>query len=102
MWCDLDEFSHPPNYRKLANDEVYLFAAFADPKYRGQGLAPLMRTAGYAALREMGRNKFYSYTDFFNTAARRFKAKLGARDEALRVHLVLFEKWSRTLTLRRY
>jgi len=102
MWCDLDEFSYQPNYRKLTADEVYLYAAFTDPDYRGQSLAPLMRAAGYSSLREMGRSKFCSYTDFFNTAARHFKAKLGARKEALRIHLELFGKWSKTLTLRRY
>jgi len=102
MWFDLDTFNYPPNYRRLAADEVYLYAAFADPDYRGQGLAPLMRAAGYSSLREMDRSKFYSYTDFFNTAARHFKVKLGARDEALRLHLELFGKWSKTFTLRRY
>ena len=102
MWCDLDEFNYPPNYRRLGADEVYLYAAFADPGYRGQSLAPLMRARGYEALRELGRNKFYSYTDFFNTAARRFKVKLGARNELLRMHLGLFGKWSKTFTLRRY
>ncbi|MDH3275155.1 MAG: hypothetical protein OEM64_10230 [Gammaproteobacteria bacterium] len=61
-----------------------------------------MRAKSYAALRELGRNKFYSYTDFFNTAARRFKVKLGARNELLRMHVELFGKWSKTLTLRRY
>ena len=102
MWCDLKEFNFPHNYRKLADDEVYLFAAHAHPDYRGQGLAPLMRAACYSALREMGRSKFYSCTDYFNTAARRFKTKLGARDEALRLHIELFGKWSTTFTLRRY
>lgn len=102
MWCDLDEFNYPPNYRKLTEDEVYLYAAFSDPEYRGQSLAPLMRARGYAALRKMGRSKFCSYTDFFNTAARRFKLKLGARNVALRLHLELFGKWSTTMTLRRY
>jgi GNAT superfamily N-acetyltransferase len=102
MWCDLDEFNYPPNYRRLDADEVYLYAAFADPDYRGQSLAPLMRAKGYEALRELGRNRFYSYTDFFNTAARRFKVKLGARNELLRMHLELFGKWSKTFTLRRY
>lgn len=102
MWCDLDEFNYPPNYRRLDADEVYLFGAFTDPDYRGQNLAPLMRAAGYSELRKMGRNKFYSYTDFFNTASRRFKIKLGARNEALRMYLELFGKWSKTYTLRRY
>ena len=102
MWCDLKEFNFPPNYRKLADDEVYLFAALVHPDYRGQNLAPLMRAACYASLRKMGRTRFYSYTEYFNTAARHFKAKLGARDEALRLHVDLFGKWSKTLTLRQY
>ena len=61
-----------------------------------------MRAKGYAALRKMGRSRFYSYTDFLNTPARRFKLKLGARNLALRLHLGLFGKWSKTVTLRRY
>jgi RimJ/RimL family protein N-acetyltransferase len=101
MWCDPHEFNFPPNYRKLASDEVYLFAAYADCEYRGQGLAPLTRAAAYEALREQGYRKFYSYTDYFNTAARRFKAKLGAREQVLRLHIELFRKWSKTITLRR-
>ena len=102
MWCDPNEFNYPPNYRKLDDDEVYLFAAFSNPDYRGQGLAPLMRSAGYAALRNRGKSRFYSYTEFFNTPARRFKEQLGERNELLRLHIDLFGKWSKTMTLRRY
>jgi len=102
MWCDLTEFSFPPNFRRLADDEVYLFAASAHPDYRGRNVAPLMRGACYASLRKMGRTRFYSYTDYFNTPARRFKAKLGARDEALKLHVDLFGKWSKTMTLKRF
>lgn len=102
MWCDLDAFSYPPSYRPLENDEAYLFAAYADPAYRGRNLAPLMRASCYEALRRIGRTRFYSYTDYFNLPARRFKAKLFARDEALRVHVDLWGRWSRTFTLRRY
>ena len=101
MWCDLDEFSYPPNYRRLEPDEVYLFAAYTDPAHRGDGLAPLMRAEGYAALRKKGRSRFYSYTDYFNTPARRFKAKLGAREELLRLHIDVLGKWSKTVTLKR-
>ena len=102
MWCDLEAFSYPPNYRILENDEAYLFAAYADPVYRGRNLAPLMRASCYEALSKIGRTRLYSYTDYFNTPARRFKAKLFARDEALRVHIDLWGRWSRTFTLRRY
>ena len=100
MWCDLDELYHPTCPQKLAVDEVYLFLAYVDPDYRGQGLASLMRVAGFASLRRMGRSKFYSYSRYFNTAARRFKAKLGAREESLIIHFQLFGKWSKSLTFR--
>jgi hypothetical protein len=102
MWCDLDAFSYPPNYRKLEPDEVYLFAAVVDRAHRGEGLAPLMRAECYNALRKKGRSRFCSYTDYFNTPARHFKAKLGAREELLRLHVELFGKWSKTVTLSRY
>ncbi len=102
MWCDLNEFSYPPNFRKLDNDEAYMYAAFTDPEFRGMSLAPLMRARCYDSLRAMGRNRLYSYTDYFNTPARRFKQKLGARNECLRLHLQLFGKWSSTITLRKY
>ena len=102
MWCDLNEFSFPPNFRKLEDDEVYLFAASARPYYRGQNVAPLMRSACYASLQKIGRTRFYSYSDYFNTPARRFKEKLGARDEALKLHVGLFGKWSKTMTVKRY
>ena len=102
MWCDLEAFSFPPNYRRLAADEAYLFAAYADPESRGLNVAPVMRSRGYDALRDLGRQRFCSYTDYFNTPARRFKAKLGAREESLRVHVRLFGRIQRTWTLRRY
>ena len=102
MWCDLKEFNFPPNFRYLAEDEAYLFAAYTHPDYRGENLAPLMRESCYASLREIGRSKFVSYTDYYNTAARRFKEKLGARDEALRLNVELCDKWSRTFTLKTY
>jgi len=100
MWCDFDEFYHPTHPYMLAADEAYLFLAYVDPDYRGQSLAPKMRIAGYAALRGMGRSRFYSYSRYFNSAARRFKAKLGAREEGLRLHFRLFGNWSKSLTFR--
>jgi len=102
MWCDFDEYNFAPNYRQLAADEVYLYAAYSDPSYRGQNIAPKMRLQCYAALRELGCSRFYSYTQYFNVAARRFKLKLGARNEELRFYYCLFGRWSNTVTLRTY
>lgn len=100
MWCDFDEFYHPTKPYKLASDEVYLLQAYVDPDYRGQGLATVMRAESYASLREMGRSKFLSYSRYFNSAARRFKAKLGAREEGLTIHFRLFGRWSKSLTIQ--
>jgi ribosomal protein S18 acetylase RimI-like enzyme len=102
MWCDLEAFNFPPNYQRLENHEAYLFGAYTDPSYRGQNLAPMMRLNCYAALRAIGRDSFLSYTDYFNVAARRFKQKLGAVEESLRVHVIVFGRFSRSFTLRRY
>jgi hypothetical protein len=102
MWCDLEEFNIQTCFRKLGSREAYLFNAYTDPTVRGHSLAPFMRQQCYAALRAMGRDSFYSYTDYFNTASRRFKNKLGAIDESLGVHVSLFGRLSRTFTLRRY
>lgn len=102
MWCDLKVCNHKPSYRLLDDDEVYLFAAFSHPDFRGQNLAPLTRVKCYESLRELGRTKFYSFTDYFNLPARRFKKKLGAVDEAVMLYVSLFQRWSRTFTLKTY
>lgn len=94
MWCDPNELYHPVKARQLDEDEVYLQLAYVDPDYRGRNLAPLMRSASYSALMELGITKFYSYSMFVNTQARRFKAKLGARSECLIVFIRWFGKWS--------
>jgi len=102
MWCDLKEYNYTPNYHLLNDDEVYLFAAYSHPDFRGQNLAPLTRVRCYESLRKLGRTKFYSSTDYFNLSARRFKKKLGAIDEAVMLHVSLFKRWSRTFTLKTY
>ncbi len=102
MWCDFREFNFKPHYRLLEEEEVYFFAAYSDPDFRGQGLAPALRLQCYAALKSLGHSRFYSVTDYFNPSARRFKEKLGAKNELLGLHICLFGKWSRTITLHRY
>lgn len=102
MWCDLEDMFWEPAFRKLDPTEAYLFAAFSDPAYRGQNLAPTLRAACYKALREMGRSTFYSHSEYFNLPARRFKQKLGGVEEDLQVELGLFGKWHRTVILKRY
>ena len=97
-WCDLEQVTYYYCRRKLDPGEVYLFAAYADPAYRGRGLAPMMRSACYAELRRRGFSRFYSYSEYLNLPARRFKSKLGAVEENLKIHCDFHGKWSRTLT----
>jgi len=101
-WCGLGEVHSEVGHRTLKDDEAYLFTAYTDPAYRGRNLAPMLRSAVCAELRRRGVTSFCSYSLYFNLPARRFKQKLGAREEDLRVHIDLFQKWSRTLTIRKY
>ena len=101
-WCDLEEVTYELAPRQLQDGEAYLFAAYSDPAYRGRSLAPILRSACYVELRRRGFSRLFSYSDYFNLPARRFKKKLGAVEEDLRIHFDLFGKWSRTLTLKRY
>ena len=100
MWCDLAEINFVPMRRPLSADEAYLYAAFTDPDVRGQNLAPLMREHCYAALRERGRDVFWSYSDFYNAPARRFKEKLGAAETAVGIYISMFGRLGRTFMLR--
>lgn len=101
-WCDLEEITSPWGPRRLNSGEVYLFSAFSDPSYRGRDLAPALRFACYEALRNCGFTRFYSYSAFFNRPARRFKQKLGGVEQELRLHIGLLDRWSKTVTLKRY
>ncbi len=100
MWCDLTEVNFVPMRRPLDANEAYLYAAFTDPDVRGQNLAPLMREQCYAALRARGRDVFWSYSDFYNAPARRFKEKLGATETAVGIYFALFGRLGRTVILR--
>ena len=102
MWCDLEECNDPGYRRPLTHREAYLFSAYTDPAARGQNLAPFLRQQFYLALRALGRDSIFSCTDYFNIAARRFKQKIGAEDEALYLNVTVMGRFSRRFTLRRY
>jgi GNAT superfamily N-acetyltransferase len=102
MWCDFEIFRFKGCPRPLNDDEIYLYGAFAHPDYRGLGLAPATRQRCYQALRELGRSRLYSFTDYYNLSARRFKEKLGARNESLHLFVTLFGRWSHTFALKHY
>lgn len=105
MWLHLAEFNSELYTHPLEADEAYLFDAFANPDYRGQNLAPILRLHCYQVARELGRQRIYSITEFLNLPARGFKRKL----PTAHARLLLFigkkrqgKVQGRSYTLRRY
>ncbi len=78
-WCETARIGFRPCSRPLGKREAYLFGAETLYEYRGRKIQPYLRYQCYEALRARGRDLVYSYCDFFNHPARRFKAALGAR-----------------------
>ncbi len=84
----------------LKEDEVYLTGAFTFKAYRGMNLAPYIRKQLSRQLREMGRTKFYSLTNVFNTPAIKFKSKIKARPLKIILSIKLFDKYDWTFMTR--
>ena len=101
-WFDLEECNC--NYRrfKLKSDEAYLFDMFTMKPFRGYGIAPYLRYKGYEAMKELGRDRCYSYSDYFNTPARKFKAKLNAKPLELCIFIELIKKYRKTILVNRF
>lgn len=102
MWCDLQEFHYPPCQFDLQDNEAYFYAAHTEPGHQGMGISPFLRENCYKALAKEGITNFYSYTEYFNIPAKKFKRKLGARNIALCLHVSLFDHISWNWTLRKY
>jgi hypothetical protein len=102
MWCSLRECNSPYLSFYLREDEACLLDARTFSSYRGKNLAPYLRVQLYKHLRQMGRTKFISITQYFNTPSLRFKKKLNAKPQKLYVYICLFRKYKRVILLKRY
>jgi len=98
-WCNLRK-CHEVYPFPLKEDEVYLTGAFTFKAYRGMNLAPFIRKQLSSQLREMGRTKFYSLTDVFNTPAIKFKDKMKARPLKIILSITLLDKYGRKFMIR--
>jgi hypothetical protein len=102
MWCNLHRCHSRITRFPLKEDEAYLCSAVTFTAYRGKNLAPLLRYELYRYLNQIGRTNFYSITEYFNTPARKFKEKLGARQLRLGLHIRLFNRCDWNITLKRF
>lgn len=102
MWVDLKECNFDSNRFALKQDCAYLFDAWTLEHFRGRRIAPYMRYQCYKALNQLGRNKYYSITEYFNTPAAKFKKRLGAKNIKLGLVIKLFGKYHWVWELKRY
>lgn len=102
MWINLRECTFKPAWIPLNNSEAYLSYMYTMEAYRGKNLAPYLRYRSYELLKEMGRPKIYSTTDYFNPSAFRYKEKLNARNLKLVLYIDLFNKLKWSINLKRY
>ena len=102
MWINLKECKFKESIMPLELDEAYLWNMYTMESFRGMNLAPYLRYKSYEVLKEMGRDKLYSISEYFNTPAIKFKLKLKASRLRLGLYIKLFKKYHWDLTLRSY
>jgi hypothetical protein len=101
-WCDF-ESCHSKLYQfPLKKDEVYLFDAYTLEAFRGKKLAPYLRFKCYLELKNLGHNKFYSFSLLFNKPAIKFKQKLNAKPLLLGLKVIILRKWSWSWIIKKY
>ena len=102
MYINLMECPFEPVSMPLKNDEAYLSHMHTVESFRGANLAPYLRYKSYDILKNMGRDKIYSATDFFNSSAIRYKEKLNAKNLKLVLYIRIFKRLKWSITLRTY
>ncbi len=102
MWIDFDVCNFTPHFIRLKNNEAYLFSMYTMHEFRGKNLAPYLRYKSYECLRKLGKDTFYSVSEYFNYSTLKFKKKLNAKNLKLILYIELFKKFRRSITLRKF
>lgn len=101
-WISFDEVLFYSTVMKLKNDEAYLWNMYTIESHRGKNLAPYLRYKSYEILKDLGRVRLYSASDFFNSPAVRFKEKLNAKKLKLILFIKIFKRFQWSFTLKSY
>lgn len=102
MWINFTEFNYKSTAVRLKNNEAYLYFMNTMESYKGKNIAPYLRYKSYEILNEMGRDKLYSISDYFNSPAVKFKAKLNSKKLKLIIDIQIFKKLHWNFTLKSY
>ena len=100
MWMNFKELNYKSTVIPLKDNEAYLWFMYTRDSYRGKNLAPYLRYKSYEMLKEKGRDKLYSVSDYFNSPAVIFKKKLNAQKLKLILFVQLFDRVRHTYTLK--
>jgi len=101
-WIDLNKCNFLGENFFLNNNEAYFYDAWTLKEYRGKKIASFMRYQCYRALNQMGKDSFFSISEFFNPPAQKFKERLGAKNMKLGIFFELFQKYRWTWNLKAY
>ena len=102
FWISYESCSFKALNFKLNENEAYFTDMQTMEQFRGKNLAPFLRYQCMNILQELGKDTFFSVTEYFNTSAVRYKMKLNAKKLKLNIFLKLFKKYQWHFTLRTY
>ena len=102
MWLEFIQCDFKYKITRLQENEAYLFNMHTMESFRGKNLAPYLRYQSYEILKNLGRDTFYSISEYFNSATLKFKRKLNAKNLKLILNIELFKKFHWNITLRTY
>ena len=102
MFIEYKKFSYTKKDFKLKEGEVYLSNMYTYQDYRGKNLAPYLRYKSYELLKKEGIQRIYSITDYFNKSSQKFKRKLNAKNQSLYFDMILFKKFHKNFTIKKY
>ena len=102
MLIELYDFNYDRKTFYLKENEAYLTHMYTFEAHRGKNLAPYLRYQSYLMLKDLGRDRIYSITQFFNKSSKRFKRKLNSKDLQLFMNIILFKKFHYHFLLKTY
>lgn len=102
MFIELNDFKIQNKTFKLKDNEAYLLNMHTHESYRGLNLAPYLRYRSYTFLKEMGRDSYFSMTEYFNKSSIKFKKKLNSKHLKLFIYIKIFRICQCTFLIRKY
>ncbi len=87
---------------ELKDNEAYMCDMYTFESYRGKNIAPYLRYHAYNLVKDLGIEKNYSISEYFNKSTIKFKSKLKAKPVKLFLSVILFKKGNRNFLLKSY